>query len=199
MLRFETKSMKLSQSSATWGTCSMPELAVSWLRSHAVNMHRASSANTNRHLPLLTRDKVYSSCVRSVMLHAAETCSMKVITLNGLQPNDRTMIHWIRNVRAKDEVSLDSLITTLGIQNLDVVLCTSRVRWFVHVQHKHSTGWIAEVHTLDMAAQKISGTPRKSWNKVLEPRHEKTSFLHMRKQRCRSASRLPKFISSYIY
>ena len=28
---------------------------------------------TNRHLPLLTRGKVYSSCVRSVMLHAAET------------------------------------------------------------------------------------------------------------------------------
>ena len=27
---------------------------------------------TNRHLPLLTRGKVYSSCVRSVMLHAAE-------------------------------------------------------------------------------------------------------------------------------
>ena len=28
---------------------------------------------TNRHLPLLTRGKVYSSCVRSVMLYAAET------------------------------------------------------------------------------------------------------------------------------
>ena len=31
---------------------------------------------TNRHLPLLTRGKVYSSCVRSVMLHAAETWAM---------------------------------------------------------------------------------------------------------------------------
>ena len=28
---------------------------------------------TNRQVPLLTRGKVYSSCVRSVMLHAAET------------------------------------------------------------------------------------------------------------------------------
>ena len=27
---------------------------------------------TNRHLPFLTRGKVYSSCVRSVMLHAAD-------------------------------------------------------------------------------------------------------------------------------
>ena len=43
---------------------------------------------TNRHLPLLTRGKVYSSCVRSVMLHAAETWAMKVDTLNRLQRND---------------------------------------------------------------------------------------------------------------
>ena len=47
---------------------------------------------TNRHLPLLTRGKVYSSCVRSVMLHAAETWAMKVDTLNRLRRNDRAMI-----------------------------------------------------------------------------------------------------------
>ena len=47
---------------------------------------------TNRHLPLLTRGKVYSSCVRSVMLHAAETWTMKVDTLNRLRRNDRAMI-----------------------------------------------------------------------------------------------------------
>ena len=39
---------------------------------------------TNRYLPLLTRGKVYSSCMRSVMLHAAETWAMKVDTLNPL-------------------------------------------------------------------------------------------------------------------
>ena len=44
-LRLETKSLKLSQSSATLGTCSLQEVAVSWLRSHAANVHGASSAN----------------------------------------------------------------------------------------------------------------------------------------------------------
>ena len=43
-LRLETKSLKLSQSSATLGTCSL-QVAVSWLRSHAANVHGASSAN----------------------------------------------------------------------------------------------------------------------------------------------------------
>ena len=69
---------------------------------------------TNRHLPLLTRGKVYSSCVRSVMLHAAETWAMKVDTLNHLRRNDRAMILWICNVRTKDEVSSDSLLTNLA-------------------------------------------------------------------------------------
>ena len=121
---------------------------------------------TNRYLPLLTRGKVYSSCVRSVMLHAAETWAMKVDTLNCLRCNDCAMICWICDVRAKDEVSSDSLLTKLGIQDLDVVLRTSRLRWFGHVER--STGWIAEVHKLNVVAQKRSGRPRKSWDEVLE-------------------------------
>ena len=100
------------------------------------------------------------------MLHAAETWAMKVDTLNCLRRNDRAMIRWICNVRAKDEVSSDSLLTKLGIQNLDVVLRTSRMRWFGHVEH--STGWIAEVRKLNVVAQKRSGRPRKSRDEVLE-------------------------------
>ena len=128
--------------------------------------HQLLPLLTNRHLPLLTRGKVYSSCVRNVMLHAAETWAMKVDTLNRLRHNDRAMICWICNVRAKDEVSSDSLLTKLGIQDLDVVLRTSRMRWFGHVER--SAGWIAEVRKLNVVAQKRSGRPRKSWDEVLE-------------------------------
>ena len=124
--------------------------------------HQLLPLLTNRHLPLLTRGKVYSSCVRSVMLHAAETWAMKVDTLNRLWHDDRAMIRWICNVKAKDEVSSDSLLTKLGIQDLDVVLRTSRMRWFGHVER--STGWIAEVRKLNVVAQKRSGRPRKSWD-----------------------------------
>ena len=53
---------------------------------------------TNHQVPLLTRGKVYSSCVRSVMLHAAETWAMKADTLHRLRGNDRAMIRWICNV-----------------------------------------------------------------------------------------------------
>ena len=54
---------------------------------------------------------------------------MKADTLNRLRRNYRAIIRWICNIKAKDEVSSDSLLTKLGIQDLDVVLRTSRMRW----------------------------------------------------------------------
>ena len=80
--------------------------------------------------------------------------------------NDHARIRWICNVKAKDEVSSDPLLTKLGIQDLDVVLCTRRMRWFGHVER--STGWISEVHKLNVVAQKRSGRPRKSWDEVIK-------------------------------
>ena len=120
---------------------------------------------TNRNVPLVTRGRVYSTCVRSVMLHAAETWSMTAATLNRLRRNDRAMIRWICNVKAKDEVSSDSLLSKLGIQDLDMVLRTSRMRWFGHVER--STGWIAKVRKLNVVAQKRPGRPKKTWDEVL--------------------------------
>ena len=100
------------------------------------------------------------------MQHAAETWAMKADTLNRLRRNDCAMIRCICNAKAKDEVSSDSLLTKLGIQDLDVVLRTSRMRWFGHVER--SKGWIAEVRKLNVVAQKSSGRPRKSWDEVIK-------------------------------
>ena len=60
--------------------------------------------------------------------------------------------------KAKGEVSSDSLLSKLGIQDLDVVLCTSRMRWFGHVEC--STGWNAEIRNLTVVEQKRFGRPR---------------------------------------
>ena len=68
------------------------------------------------------------------MLHAAETWAMTAATFNRLRRNDRAMIRWICNVKAKDEVSSDSLLSKLGFQDLEMVLRTSRMRWFGHCQ-----------------------------------------------------------------
>ena len=120
---------------------------------------------TNRQVPLLTRGRVCSSCVGSVMLHAAETWAMRADALSRLRRDDRAVIRWICNVKAKDEVSSDSLLTGLGIQDLDVVLRAGGVGWFGRVGR--SAGWISEVRGLNVVAQKRSGRPRKSWDEVM--------------------------------
>ena len=66
---------------------------------------------------------------------------------------------------SKDEVSSDSLLSMLGIMDLDVVLRTSRMRWFGHVER--STVWIGKVRKLNVVAQKRPGRPKKTWDEML--------------------------------
>ena len=92
-------------------------------------------------------------------------------TLNCLRRKDRAMTRWICNVKAKNEVGSESLLTKLGNQDLDRVLCTSRRRWFGHVER--STDWIADIRKLNVVAQKRSDRPRKSWDEVTENNRKK--------------------------
>ena len=70
------------------------------------------------------------------------------------------------------KLSSDSLLTKLGIQDLDVV--RSRMRWFGHVER--STCWISEVGKLNVVAQKRSGRPRKSWDEVIKNDRKKVDM-----------------------
>ena len=47
---------------------------------------------SSRHFSFKTRGRVYSSCVRSAMLHASETWPLTKLNLQRLQRNDRAMI-----------------------------------------------------------------------------------------------------------
>ena len=64
----------------------------------------------NRHLSLLTRGRVYSTCVERAMLHAAETWPVTVSTLNCLRRNDLAMIRWMCNIKTNDNVCSHSLL-----------------------------------------------------------------------------------------
>ena len=52
-----------------------------------------------------------------------------------------------------------------------MVLRTGKMRWFGHL--KRRTGWISEVHKLNVVAQKRSGRPRLSWNEVIKNKRKK--------------------------
>ena len=79
------------------------------------------------HLSFKTRGRVYSSCVRSAMLHASETWPLTKPNLQRLQGNDRAMIRQIRNVRPQGIVTTRSNRAQLGIEELDLILKERRL------------------------------------------------------------------------
>ena len=84
---------------------------------------------SSRHLSFKTRGHVYSSCVRSAMLHASETWPLTKPNLQRLQGNDRAMIRQICNVRPQDIVTtrFNELLAWLGIEDLDLILKERRL------------------------------------------------------------------------
>ena len=70
------------------------------------------------------------------------------------------MMCWICNFKANDEVSSDSLLSKLGLQDIDVVLHSSKIRWYGHVEHIKV--FISQVCKLNVVAQNRSGKLRKS-------------------------------------
>ena len=102
------------------------------------------------HLSFKTRGRVYSSCVRSAILHASKTWPLTKANLQHLQRNDRAMIRQICNVRPQDIVTTRSneLLVRLGIEDLDLtegektpmVWTCGKLQWCSQDSLWH-TGW----------------------------------------------------------
>ena len=93
---------------------------------------------SSRHLSFKTCGCVYSSCVRSAMLHASETWPLTKPNLQHLQRNDRAMIRQICNVRPQDVTTRSNeLLAWLGIEDLDLILKERGLRWYGLVEHSN--------------------------------------------------------------
>ena len=120
----------------------------------------------NRHIPHVVRGRVYSACVRSVMLYGSETWATTVDTISRLRRNDRAMLRWMCNVKVNDKINSDSILSKLGLQDIETILRTNRLRWFGHVER--SAGWINHVRNLEVQSQKKRpGRPKLTWNDVV--------------------------------
>ena len=91
---------------------------------------------TSRHLSYKTHGHVYSSCLRSAMLHASETWPLTKTNLQRLQRNDRAMIRQICSIKPEDVATVRSseLLAKLELEDLDLILRERRLRWFGHVE-----------------------------------------------------------------
>ena len=91
---------------------------------------------TSGHLSYKTRGHVYSSCVRSAMLHANETWPLTTTNMQPLQRNDRAMISQICSIKPEDVAMVRSreLLIKLELEDLDLILRDRRLCWFGHVE-----------------------------------------------------------------
>ena len=79
---------------------------------------------TSLHLSYKTRGHVYSSCVRSTMLHASETWPLTKTNLQRLQRNDMAMIRQICSIKSENvaRVRSSKLLAKLQLEDLDLIL-----------------------------------------------------------------------------
>ena len=121
---------------------------------------------TSKPVPFDLRGRLFSSNVRSSMLHGTETWPMTSASLHRLCRNDRAMIRWICGVKPSDDPSMDELHAKLGICDLAILVRERRLRWFGHVMR--SNGEINRVRSRPVPGRKGPGRPKKTWEECLK-------------------------------
>ena len=121
---------------------------------------------TNQSIPLKDRGRVYSSCIRSVMLYGSECWALTTSDFQRLQRNERAMIRWICRIKASDRIASDILLQRLCLKNLDTILRTNRLRWYGHVCR--SSGSINKSMQYEVMGKRKRGRPRKTWHQCIE-------------------------------
>ena len=123
---------------------------------------------SSRHLSFKTHGRVYSSCMRSTMLHASETWPLTKQNLQRLQWNDRAMIRQICNVRQQDVVTTRSneLLALLGIEVLNFSLKERRLHWYRHVER--SNGAVKTAFHKQVEGKRGPGRPKMTRKQLTE-------------------------------
>ena len=121
---------------------------------------------TSKPVPFDLRGRLFSSNVRSSMLHGTETWPMTSDALHWLCRNDRAIIRWICGVKPSGDSSMDDLHAKLGICDLAVLVREYRLRWFGHVMR--SNGEINRVRSKPVPGRKGPGRPKKTWDECVK-------------------------------
>jgi len=81
----------------------------------------------------IVRGWLYSSCVRSRMLHGSETWPLRKENEVALQRAEMRMVRWMCDSKLQDRVPSKTLKGRLGLDDIISVLQQNRLRWYGHV------------------------------------------------------------------
>ena len=82
---------------------------------------------TSKDISLIRRGMLYSSCVRTSMLHGSETWPVRKENEVALQRAEMRMVRWM----VKNRVPSKELRERLGIDDIILILQQSRLLWIV--------------------------------------------------------------------
>ena len=85
---------------------------------------------------------MYSSCVRSSMLHGSETWPVRKENVVALQQAEMKIVRWMYGIKLKDRFLSKKLRERLGIDDIALVLQQNRLRWYGHVLRKEDDDWV---------------------------------------------------------
>ena len=105
---------------------------------------------TNKDVSLIMRGRLYSSCVRSSMLHGSETWPVRKENVVALQQAEMRMVRWMCGVKLKDR-----------LPNKVLVLQQNRLRWYGHVLRKDDN-WVKKCMEYEVEGPRPRGRPKRT-------------------------------------
>jgi len=117
---------------------------------------------TNRYISLIRRVRLYSSCVRSSVLHGSETWHVRKENEVALQRAEMKIVRWMCNVKVKDRVPSKELRERLGIDDIILILQQNGLRWYRHVLRKEYTDWMKKCMEYEVEGSRPRGRPKRT-------------------------------------
>ena len=111
---------------------------------------------------------LYSSCVRSSVLHGSKTWPVWKENEVALQQAEMRMVSWMCNVKVKDIVPSKELRERLGIDDIILILQQNRLRRYGHVLRKQDTDWVKKCMEYEVEGSRPRGRPKRTWKEVVQ-------------------------------
>jgi len=146
---------------------------------------------TSRDISVITRGRLYSSCVRSSMLHGSETWPVRKENEVALQWAQMRMVRWMCNVKVKDRVRCRELSERLGIDDIILILQQNRLRWYGHVLQKEDTDWVKKCMKYEVEVSRPRGWPKRTWTEAV---HKDCQAYNLNREDAMDHSRCKKLI-----
>jgi len=122
----------------------------------------------NKDVSLVMRGRLYSSCVRSSMLHGSETWPVRKESVVALRQAEMRMVRWMCGIKLKDRLPIKELRERLCIDDIALVLQQNRLRWYVHVLRKEGDDWVKKCIAYEVEGPRPRGRPKRTWREVVK-------------------------------